>query len=86
MSNSTPLKDEVFPKFILPLLALVLAIASPVVGAIIGVFALKQIADRQTKVSSKRLARASMALLAAFAAVYIGVAVILTVTGYDLFP
>jgi uncharacterized membrane protein len=66
--------------------ALVVSFVSLPVGAVLGVFALKQMANRQADPAIKKLALVGMIALSAFALVYAAVAVFLISTGYDLFP
>ena len=86
MSNATAQSSSSVRKFGLPVLAGIATLVSPPIGAVLWVFALKQIASRQTDPPKKKLALVGMIALAAFAVLYIAVAVFLVTTGYDLYP
>jgi uncharacterized membrane protein len=86
MSNASALSSSSARKFGLPVLAGIATLVSPPIGAVLWVFALKQIANRQTDPSKKKLALVGMIAVATFAVLYIAVAVFLVTTGYDLFP
>lgn len=86
MSNVTSERNSISRRYALPVLAVILTIVSPPVGAILGVLALKQAADRHINSSNETLLRTGMILLAGFADVYIAVAVVLTSTGFDPYP
>jgi uncharacterized membrane protein len=86
MSNASALSSSSARKFGLPVLAGIATLVSPPIGAVLWVFALKQIANRQTDPSKKKLALVGMIAVATVAFLYISVAVFLVATGYDLFP
>ena len=86
MSNASALSSTSARKFGLPVLAGIATLVSLPIGAVLWVFALKQIANRQADPSKKKLALVGMIAVAAFAVLYIAVAVFLVTTGYDLFP
>jgi uncharacterized membrane protein len=86
MSNASALSSSSARKFGLPVLAGIATLVSPPIGAVLWVLALKQIANRQTDPSKKKLALVGMIAVAAFAVLYIAVAVFLVTTGYDLYP
>lgn len=73
-------------KFGLPVLAIAVAVVSPVLGSVLGAIALKQIANRQTDPAKKKLAFGGMMALIGFATFYTVVTVVLLSTGYDLYP
>lgn len=86
MSNLPSQTSASFRKFGLPVLALAVSVVSPVLGSVLGAFALKQIAKRQTDPAKKKLAFGGMMALIGFAAVYTVVTVVLLSTGYDPYP
>ena len=86
MSNASALSSTSARKFGLPVLAGIATLVSLPIGAVLWVFALKQIANRQADPSKKKLALVGIIAVAAFAVLYIAVAVFLVTTGYDLFP
>ena len=86
MSNATAQSSSSVRKFGLPVLALLVSVISPVVAGVLGAFALKQIANRQTDPSKQKLALAGMFVLAGFAALYTAIAVAIVSTGFDLYP
>jgi hypothetical protein len=86
MSNASALSSSSARKFGLPVLAGIATLVSLPIGAVLWIFALKQIANRQADPSKKKLALVGMIAVAAVAVLYIAVAVFLVTTGYDLFP
>lgn len=86
MTNLTSQPSGSIRKYGLPVIALVVSVVSPIVGAVLGAFALKQIAKRQSDPSRKKLALAGMIALAGFAILYVAIAVVLVTTGYDPYP
>jgi uncharacterized membrane protein len=86
MTNFTSQSASSIRKLALPVLAIVASVVSPLAGAVLGAFALKQIANRQTEPKKKRFALAGIVLLAGFASVYTAVSFWLLSTGYDLYP
>ena len=86
MTNLASQPSGSIRKYGLPVIALVVSVVSPIVGAVLGAFALKQIANRQSDPSKKKLALAGMIALAVFATLYTAIAVVLVTTGYDPYP
>ena len=86
MSNVPSQASGSLRKFGLPVLAIAVAVVSPVLGSVLGAIALKQIANRQSDPSKKKLAFGGMMALIGFATFYTVVTVVLLSTGYDLYP
>ena len=86
MSNVPSQTSGSLRKFGLPVLAIAVAVVSPVLGSVLGAIALKQIANRQTDPAKKKLAFGGMMALIGFATFYTLVTVVLLTTKYDLYP
>jgi chromate transport protein ChrA len=86
MSNLQAQTYASLRKFGLPVLALAASVVSPVAGAVLGAFALKQISNRQSDPAKRKLAFGGMMALIGFAAFYTAVTVVILSTGYDLYP
>ena len=86
MSNVPSQATSSVRKLGLPVLAIAVAVVSPVLGSVLGAIALKQIANRQSDPSKKKLAFGGMIALIGFATFYTVVTVVLLSTGYDLYP
>ena len=86
MSNVPSQASGSVRKFGLPVLAIAVAVVSPVLGSVLGAIALKQIANRQSDPAKKKLAFGGMMALIGFSALYTAVTVVILSTGYDLYP